>query len=187
MKGGCETLWTLFPPPPPPSIYNWCGRMFRLIVTVLLLGLALSSCLKTDVRDCSDTKDEFDEILRCRLYQANDHVQNVLKHIESKNYGDRLRKLNRDLEDWAEKQEKDLEKIIKSMDSNLNKIKNKGPVAALLGDLTRIIGVVAGIPFRAANIVFRDVLGLNTFWSSILTSVGASYCFYSWFGSVQTK
>ena len=46
MKGGCETLWTLFPPPPPPSIYNWCGRMFRLIVTVLLLGLALSSCLK---------------------------------------------------------------------------------------------------------------------------------------------
>ena len=143
--------------------------MFRLLVVlILLLGLVSSNPSKTGVRDCSD-KEGLDEIARCRLDQVKDH-------IESKKYGDRLRKLNQDLDSWAGKQEKEIQKLIRNMDRNLQKIQDRGPVASLVGDLARIIGVVAGIPFRAANIIFRDLLGLNKFWSDVLTSFWTSYC-----------
>ena len=128
--------------------------MFRclLIVAILVSGVVLSTPWKTGVRDCGDME-EFDENFLCHMDQM----------------GDRLRKLNRDLDNWADKREKGFEKIIRSMDRNLNKIQNRGPVAALLGDLIRMVGVVAGMPFVVANVIFRDILGLNKFWSYFLT------------------
>ena len=99
--------------------------MFRLfVVAVLLLGFVSS---KTGVRDCSG-KEGLEENLLCRLDQVKDH-------IESKKYGDRL-------DSWADKQEKEIQKHIRNMDRNLQKIQDSG--ASLLGDLARIAGVVVG-------------------------------------------
>ena len=163
--------------------------MYLLLLIFVLLTVAQVSSIpssNTGVRDCSD-KDEIFEHVGCLLRQEQDHVQNILKHIESKHYGDRLRKWNQDLHEWADKQEIELEKLMRRMDRNLNKIQNKGPMAALIGDMTRIIGMVVGIPFRAANILLRDVFGLNKFWSNVMIGFWSSYYFYSSLGGIQTK
>ena len=139
----------------------------RLLVGVVLL-FVLSIPSKAGVRDCSDI-DEFDEMVSCRFDQMGDHVQNAIKNAESRKYDDQWRKMNRGLDKWADKQEKVAKKIIRSMDHNLNRLQNRGPVASLLADLTRIIGVVVTLPFTFANMILRDVFGLNKFWSYLLT------------------
>ena len=85
--------------------------------------------------------------------------------------GNRLRKLNQDLDSWADKQEKELEKLIRNMDRNLREIQDRGPVPSLLGDFARIISVGVMIPFIAADFIFRDLLGLNKFWSQLFTII----------------
>ena len=140
--------------------------MFRRIFVVVLL-LVQSIPSNAGIRDCSGI-DEFDEKVSCHFDQVGDHVQNMFNSAESKKYDDQWSKFNRDLDKWADKQEKVAKKIIRNIDHTLNKIQNRGPVAALLADLTRIIGVVVALPFTITNMILHDIFGLSKFWSFLL-------------------
>ena len=151
--------------------------MFCFLIVVVLLLLSIPS--KSAVRDCSGV-DEFDEMISCRFDQMGERVQHLFNTDEYKKSkekwstfnrknDDTWTKLNRNLDNWADKQEKVAKKIFRNMDHNLNKLQNRGPITALLADLTRIIGVVVTLPFTIANVLLREVFGLNKFWSYLLT------------------
>jgi hypothetical protein len=133
--------------------------------SLLVVWLAVVIHLSSSERDCRlkdveknflchmENLDDYLHLSDCRMKDGHEHVLC------------RLGNLNYKLAQFGETQQENFIEVLRNLDRSIDKIHRKGPIAAALVDVTRVVGSVIILPYRLVGFILRDLLGLNRFWT----------------------